>query len=250
MPATRGGVKAVQESGQRVCKKGFGDVTVTTSRRETNARNAQRSTGPRTPKGKAAIRLNALKHGLLSRESLLPDEDGAALSKLRRRLYETLAPQSELESLLVDRVVSALWRLRRVNRVEAGIFTWHRAGIAGERLRRDARAFVGEAPLVTLFKKAGPDQEPPILDDAKYAAAMAKVRDAETVREIEPATSGLAFIRDAEGPDALSRLSRYEAAIERSLFRNLHELQRLQAARAGQHVTLPVEVDVNVASAD
>lgn len=43
------------------------------------------------------------------------------------------------------------------------------------------------------------------------------VRDAEAVQETEPATSGLAFIRDAEGPDALSRLSRYEMAMVRNL---------------------------------
>jgi len=220
------------------------------SRAEANARNALQSTGPKTVPGKAKSRLNALKHGLLSRETLLPDDDRDALYDLDKRFREALAPQGELESLLVDRIVSAVWRLRRVYRVEAGIFTWHRVGIAGERLRRQAKAFVGEAPLVTLFKRAGPDSEPPILDEGKHAAAMAKVRDAEAVREIEPATSGLAFIRDAEGPDALSRLSRYEMAIERSLFRNLHELQRLQAARAGQHVTPPVTVDVNVASVD
>ena len=37
-----------------------------------NRRNALKSTGPKTPNGKAAIRYNATKHGLLSREILLP----------------------------------------------------------------------------------------------------------------------------------------------------------------------------------
>ena len=40
-------------------------------------------------------------------------------------------------------------------------------------------------------------------------------------------------------------LSRYETTIERSLFRAMHELQRLQAARAGQYVSAPVVVDVS-----
>jgi hypothetical protein len=37
---------------------------------QANRRNALQSTGPKTPEGKAAVRWNALKHGLLSKESL------------------------------------------------------------------------------------------------------------------------------------------------------------------------------------
>ena len=36
---------------------------------QANRRNALKSTGPNTPEGKAAVRLNALKHGLLSKRS-------------------------------------------------------------------------------------------------------------------------------------------------------------------------------------
>jgi hypothetical protein len=44
-----------------------------------NRRNALKSTGPKTPEGKAAVHHNALRHGLLSRDVLLPGEDEAAL---------------------------------------------------------------------------------------------------------------------------------------------------------------------------
>jgi hypothetical protein len=37
-----------------------------------NRLNAQRSTGPRTPAGKARVSFNALKHGLTGREVVLP----------------------------------------------------------------------------------------------------------------------------------------------------------------------------------
>ena len=37
---------------------------------EANRRNALKSTGPKTPEGKAAVSLNALRHGLLSQEIL------------------------------------------------------------------------------------------------------------------------------------------------------------------------------------
>jgi hypothetical protein len=46
---------------------------------EANRRNALKSTGPKTPGGKAAVRLNALKHGLLSQDILLPGEGEEAL---------------------------------------------------------------------------------------------------------------------------------------------------------------------------
>ena len=45
-------------------------------------------------------------------------------------------------------------------------------------------------------------------------------------------------------------LSRYEVTLERSLYKALHELQRLQAARDGQAVPLPVVVDVDVSVSD
>ena len=47
---------------------------------DANSRNALKSTGPKTPEGKAAVRLNALKHGLLSQAVLLPGEDEEALN--------------------------------------------------------------------------------------------------------------------------------------------------------------------------
>jgi hypothetical protein len=46
---------------------------------QTNRQNALKSTGPKTPEGKASVRHNALKHGLLAQEVLLPEEDEVAL---------------------------------------------------------------------------------------------------------------------------------------------------------------------------
>jgi hypothetical protein len=41
---------------------------------DANRRNAQFSTGPRTPEGRAAVGLNALRHGLSAQTSVLPGE--------------------------------------------------------------------------------------------------------------------------------------------------------------------------------
>jgi hypothetical protein len=42
---------------------------------EANRRNALRSTGPRTPAGKQASRLNALRHGLRASEVIIPGQE-------------------------------------------------------------------------------------------------------------------------------------------------------------------------------
>jgi hypothetical protein len=52
-----------------------------------NRQNALKSTGPKTPDGKAAVRLNALRHGLLSQEILLPGEDEEALTRIIHERY-------------------------------------------------------------------------------------------------------------------------------------------------------------------
>src|SRR6478752_1261687 len=98
-----------------------------TSKRQTvaNRANARRSTGPKSPEGKHAVRLNGLRHGLLSRDVVLPGEDAAGFEELRNAICAELAPSGPLEGFLADRVVNAIWRLRRLERAEAALFHWH-----------------------------------------------------------------------------------------------------------------------------
>ena len=108
---------------------------------EANRRNALKSTGPKTPEGKDAVRLNALKHGLLSQEVLVPGEDEAALRELSERVSAELRPVGELEDLLAEQIIAAFWRLRRLRRVEAGIFAWEFYGELAERAEQEARGY-------------------------------------------------------------------------------------------------------------
>jgi hypothetical protein len=107
-----------------------------------NRRNALKSTGPKTPKGKATVRHNALRHGLLSRDVLLPGEDEDALRELGEHLWDELQPVGALESLLVNRVISSsTWRLQRLGRVEAGIVFHPRMMLRRSRLWRWMKSF-------------------------------------------------------------------------------------------------------------
>jgi hypothetical protein len=208
---------------------------------EANRRNALKSTGPTTPEGKAAVRLNALKHGLLSREVLLPGEDEEALRELSERLRVELQPVGELEDLLVDRIIAAYWRLRRLGRVEAGIFAWELYQELAERAEREARDYESSS-LDALVAAA--DTE--ITDEKKHQEALSRARRMRSEQEAETVTLGRTFARDADRANAFSKLSRYETAIERGLYRALHELERRQATRLGGSVPAPVAIDVDV----
>jgi hypothetical protein len=87
-----------------------------------NRRNAQRSTGPKTPEGKAAVRLNALKHGLTAENAVIDGEDEEAFDELLNTFLDDLQPAGPLETALVHQVVMAQWRLARCRAIETGFF--------------------------------------------------------------------------------------------------------------------------------
>ena len=74
--------------------------------------------GVKTEAGKEVVRLNAVTHGLLTKEALLAGEDGSLLTSLTEGYTAEFQPETEMEVLLVERIVSCIWRLRRVLRVE------------------------------------------------------------------------------------------------------------------------------------
>ncbi len=88
-----------------------------------NRANARRSTGPRTPEGKARSRRNALVHGLragkLAPPLLATDEDRAAFAELVAGLRAEFTPASPLEEALIRSLAEAYLGLCRAARAEA-----------------------------------------------------------------------------------------------------------------------------------
>lgn len=154
-----------------------------------NARNAMRSTGPRSPAGKVRSAANALRHGLTAQTLMvIPGEAAGELQALADRMRATLAPEGELEERLVERVVGLMWRLRRVGRVEGEVLRSRGAEAWGWRAERSVELMV--------------------------------------------------------------TIARYETSLDRALYAALHELQRLQAARAGEPVRAPAALDVTVTAGE
>src|SRR6478609_325558 len=83
----------------------LGNSSMTSERQiAANRRNASLSTGPRTAVGKAVVAQNALRHGLLAKQILIPGESETDLVDFGKRMRTRLAPVDELEMLLVDRI--------------------------------------------------------------------------------------------------------------------------------------------------
>jgi len=83
-----------------------------------NRANAQRSTGPRTPEGKAKVSLNAVTHGLRSEMVVLPTEDPIEFEAMRQGFFDDWKPQTETRRVLVERAAAGAWRLRRCVKIE------------------------------------------------------------------------------------------------------------------------------------
>ena len=165
---------------------------------DANRKNAQKSTGPKNPEGKAAVCRNAFSHGLTADLVCINGEDMDEFDATRQSFEDELKPVGPVQALLVQRIVMAAWRLERLRLIEGGIF--------------QLRAYDDTRQLQTEYKDVPPRTRLAFL-----------------------------YLRDVRGPNALALLGRYEARIERSFYRALHELQRLWLIEATRYKVLPLD---------
>ena len=106
---------------------------------EANRRNAKKSTGPKTAKGKAKSSWNSTRHGLLSqRLPLIYGKTKKHFTRLLKSLQQDLEPVGTLEELLVEKIAQTYWRL--------GVAAWHE-GDAFEK----GKPFTG-APIYSITR--------------------------------------------------------------------------------------------------
>ena len=176
---------------------------------EANRANAQHSTGPVTPQGKAVVAQNATRHGLAAKQVVLPDEDPAEFEAFRDGLRGEWRPVGPSETHAVDCLIADNWRMERIFRLETD---WMRLGMA---------------QAVAAEPWRNPNLTP------EQAASL-------TARGIEPKDNNTTPVTLVEGVHTMfvdgtfDRLRRYELQIERRITRTTSELQALQAARAEQ----------------
>lgn len=147
----------------------------------------------KTEAGKAVSKYNALKHGILTQGILMSGKSEQELEDLGQRVREELRPANEMEMILVERIISNTWRLRRALRGER------------EMIEEDI--------------------------DGLYSGKK---------------SFGQALSVDFANSDSYGKFTRYETCLERGIYRALHELQRLQAARNGGKIPAPAAIDVDI----
>ena len=160
-----------------------------------NRLNAQKSTGPRTPEGKAVVSQNAVKHGLLARQVVIRDEDPDEFDSFRDGMLEELAPEGSVEALLAERLIGLSWRLRRAERLQGTVF--------------DA---------VYRENAEGPVWPP------RELRVQPQPEDSELIL-------GQVLLTDFAHAKVLDRLLVYERRIENSLYRTMAELRKHQKLR-------------------
>ncbi|HSW02814.1 MAG TPA: hypothetical protein VLI39_21800 [Sedimentisphaerales bacterium] len=163
---------------------------------EANRSNAQKSTGPRTPEGKARASQNAVKHGLLAEQVVIHGEDPAQFELYREGMLADLAPVGGIEMMLAERAVSLAWRLRRAERLHSAVF---------------ATVYRENAGDIVLWPKHGLPIEPKPDEEAVIL--------------------GQVVMTDFARAQVLDRLLVHERRIENSLYRTMRELRKEREAR-------------------
>ena len=87
---------------------------------EANRRNAQKSTGPRTPEGKTTVSQNALRHGLCADLPLTDDESEDDAHQLLAALIEENQPIGVNEEILVYQIAEHFFFQQRAGCLLAG----------------------------------------------------------------------------------------------------------------------------------
>ncbi len=175
-----------------------------------NRANAARSTGPRTPEGKARAALNSRKHGLASAGvSVLRMEQNGELDNLRADAVARYQPRDSQEMFAVERIAVCQLMMIRSWRLEAGMFI----ACLDRTLNYD------ESSIYHLHAELSQD----VAVDQRRNYAMAE-----------------GFQRMAKESPMWSLALRYQAQAERQYRRAVEEFQRLVREREPDFPNEPI----------
>jgi hypothetical protein len=215
-----------------------------------NRKNAEKSTGPKTPEGKATASQNAVKHGFFAKNDVISGEDLALYEAHRQNIYDEFVPLTPTESVLTQRIASLTWRLMRADRLQTTPINTLVAAQHKATHKPGIPEFNIEAMIKALRRKeADPDYAltdagiilsglaryryetvttDPAVDEAIHAASNPTPGTSICEAEIE---LGTVIYNDFNGSAVIERLQGYEQKIESSLFKTIRLIQQIQDRR-------------------
>ena len=173
-------------------KKGEYQMVISDKAGQANRQNAQHSTGPKTPEGKAAIRFNALTYGLRTRATILPDENAADYSRLWDDLEADWQPQDRTERCYLETMVTSQWLLARVAASEQKVYLFIEFG--EKQFVMLGYAAKQRAQLERSFRTA--------IQDMKQSQKERQARQPQPAQTAQPAKPALAPAHPPTGPQA------------------------------------------------
>ena len=164
--------------------------------------NETKSALPAKIGGDDITRFNALRHGVLSRYTVLPWEDAAEYRDLVASLVAEHAPHGPTEEHLVEELAGVLWRKRRLRLAEAAA---HRHGLedALSQSRRTAKRAVahigaadGSEDVAGAIRATAADTEDAVRDMQEDEAMTRQALDLLNSRRNDPYDAATAALRE------------------------------------------------------
>src|ERR1700674_1286773 len=169
--------------------EGSNSPTVSARKLKSNRENSKKSTGPKTTRGQANSRFNALKHGLCAKRVMFSDHGKLLeedLLKLLQTLQEQYGGDDVRVQLLCDAIVTEYWRQGQGLRFEkqflneSDIHFTSRGGmsILQRYLTSSQRALLKNLELLDKIQPQLPSAEQPTVSTAPVGAGAAGRRKA------------------------------------------------------------------------
>jgi len=180
-----------------------------------NRANAQHSTGPRSPEGKAIVSRNATKHGLLSNAIIATAfEQQADWEAHLADFLDLLDPRDHPEHVLAEHIAFLHWRRARLDRYETAAINAQFQAFEDSLQQQEAPTTAASpaAPAGSLGQPATTNPQPKKLTEQQIAARRA--------------------LCELPEPKTMDRIMRYENQIAKDLERTQCRLDQLKATRA------------------
>lgn len=162
----------------------------------------KRGGGPKTERGKAVVRLNPVRHGVLSQTPVIPlVERHEDWDRLKEGLFEYWQPEGMMQAAMVERIAFLIWRQYRVVRFES----------------ESIAAYLSEVPRDWRM--------------SRMAAGM-PVPESVTPEVVEEMDRMLTA-RLLPGDETIDKILRYETRLHRFLMQSIHQLLLLKELRLG-----------------